>query len=201
VEAGRRRADLSSMRKLLLVVALVVLAVPATAPAKGSGGGHKNAAKECKALRAQMGAEAFRTAFGRKAGKNAFGRCVSTQRKARKAARKRARKACRSEGLRGQAMKRCVRNKISAEPAPKPADYEDAVKECQADQAEDPEDFAAEYGDGPNALAKCVAHEVSDDDDGTETDEPETGDDEGAVEPGSDGPEDSPDDEPDPDEL
>jgi len=200
VQRGWRRAELSRMRKLLLVVLLVVLAVPATAPAEGSGGGSKNAAKECKALRAQMGAEAFRTAFGRKGGKKALGRCVSSQRKARKAARKRARKACRTQGLRGQAMKRCVRNKIASEPAPKPADYEDAVKECQADQAEDPEDFAAEYGDGQNALAKCVAHEVSDDD-GTEADEPETGDEEEGVEPGADDPEDSPADEPDPDSL
>jgi hypothetical protein len=184
------------MRKLLLVVALVVLAAPATAPAKGSGGAHKNAAKECKALRAQMGADAFRTAFGRKAGKNAFGRCVSTQRKARKAARKRARRACRSEGLRGQAMKRCIRNKIADTQSPKPADYEDAVKECEADKAEDPEDFAAEYGDGPNAFGKCVAHEVSDDD---EADEPESepegeGDD---SEEGSEAGDDSPSDEPD----
>ena len=185
------------MRKLLLVVALVVLAVPATAPAKGSGGGRKNAAKECKAMRAQMGADTFRTAFGSKHGKNALGRCVSMQRKARKAARKRARKACRSEGLRGQAMKRCVRSKIAEQPTLKPADYEDAVKECKADQAEDPEDFAAEYGDGPNAFGKCVAHEVSDDDEGTEVDEPETGDDEDGLEPGSDDPEDSPGDEPD----
>src|SRR6185436_14890978 len=53
VQRGWRRAELSRMRKLLLVVLLVVLAVPATAPAKGSGGGSKNAAKECKALRAQ----------------------------------------------------------------------------------------------------------------------------------------------------
>jgi hypothetical protein len=112
------------MKKLLLVVALVVLAFPATAPAKDSGGGHKNAAKECKALRAEMGAEAFRATFGNKRGKNALGRCVSSKRKARKAARKRARSACRSEGLRGQAMKRCVRSKLAEEPTPNTADDE-----------------------------------------------------------------------------
>jgi hypothetical protein len=194
MKADRRRADLSPMKRLLLVVALVVLAVPATAPAKGSGGNHKNAAKECKVLRAEMGADAFRTAFGRKAGKNAFGRCVSTQRKARKAARKRARKACRSEGLRGPAMKRCVRSKLAEEPAPKPADYEDAVKECEADKADDPEDFAAEYGDGPNAFGKCVAHEVSDDD---EADEPESEPEDEGTEPDSEESEDSPAEEPD----
>jgi hypothetical protein len=169
------------MRKLSLVVSLVslvVLAVPASAPAKG-----KNAAKECKALRAQMGTDSFRAAFGGKQGKNAHGRCVSAQRKARKAARKRARKSCRAQGLQGRAMKRCVRATLAEQPAPKPADYEDALKECESDKAEDVEDFATEFGDGPSGLAKCVADEV---------DEPET-------EPGD--VEDSPGDESEPDEL
>ena len=172
------------MRKLSLVVSLislVVLAAPAAAPAKSN-----NAAKDCKALRSQMGADSFRAAFGSKQGKNALGRCVSTQRKARKAARKRARKACRSEGLRGRQMKRCVRTTLAANPAPEGAAYEDAAKECGEEKADDPEGFAAEYGDGPDAIAKCVAHEVSDDDEGTEADEPETED-----------PGDSPGDEPD----
>ena len=166
------------MRKLSLVVALVVLAVPATAPAKGSGPGHKNAAKECKALRAEMGADAFRSAFGGKKGKHALGRCVSTQRKARRDARKRARKACRAQGLRGQAMKRCFRQTLAADPAPAPAEFDRAVEECREDQAEDPETFAAEYGDG---FTKCIADEVADD--------------------GDDDADDSPGDEPEPDEL
>jgi hypothetical protein len=178
------------MRKLWLVVALVVLAVPATAPAKGSGPGHKNSAKHCKALRAEMGADAFRSAFGGKSGKSALGRCVSTQRKARRDARKRARKACRAKGLRGQAMKRCFRQALAADPAPAPAQFDRAVQECRADQAEDPEAFTEEYGDGSNAFGKCVAEEANDDD---EADEPES-------EPGEDGDvEDSPGDEPEPD--
>jgi hypothetical protein len=178
------------MRKLWLVVVLVVLAVPATAPAKGSGPGHKNSARHCKALRAEMGADAFRSAFGGKSGKHALGRCVSTQRKARRDARKRARKACRAKGLRGQAMKRCFRQALAADTAPAPADYEHAVEECRTDQAESPEEFAEEFGDGSEAFGKCVAHEVADD-----SDEPES-------EPGDDdGVEDSPGDEPEPDEL
>jgi hypothetical protein len=182
------------MRKLLLVVSLVVLAVPASAPAKGSGSGHKNSAEHCKALRAEMGASVFRATFGAKQGKHALGRCVSAQRKARKAARKRARKACRAKGLRGQAMKRCFREQLAADPAPAPAEYEHAVEECREDQAEDPEKFAAEYGDGANAFGKCVSHEAADDDDEGE-DEPES-------EPGDDDDvEDSPADEPEPDEL
>jgi hypothetical protein len=174
------------MRKLSLVslvVSLVVVAVPAAAPAKG-----KNAAKECKSLRSQMGADSFRAAFGSKQGKNALGRCVSAQRKASKAARKRARKACKAKGLRGKAMKSCVRVTLAEQPAPKPADYEDAVKECEGEKAEDAEDFATEFGDGANAFSKCVADEVGDDDEGDEPSE-------------DDGVEDSPGDEPEPDEL
>jgi len=178
------------VRKLSLVVALVVLAVPAAAPAKGSGPGQKNSAKHCKALRAEMGADAFRAAFGGKRGKNALGRCVSAQRKARRDVRKRARKTCRAKGLRGQAMKRCLRQALAADPAPAPAEFAHAVEECRADQAEDPEAFADEFGDGSDAFGKCVAHEVADD-----SDEPET-------EPGDDDEvEDSPGDEPEPDEL
>jgi hypothetical protein len=183
------------MKKVLLVVALVVLAFPAAAPAKGGGGEHKNSAKHCKALRAEMGADAFRAAFGGKNKKNALGRCVSAERRAKKAARKRARKACRADGLRGRAMKRCVREQLAAEPVTKPADYQAAVEQCEAEKAEDPAGFAEEYGDGPNAFSQCVADEVSDDTD--EIVEPETGDDEEGVEPSDDAPD--PLDEPEPD--
>jgi len=186
------------MKKLSLVVALVVFAFPAAASAKRGGDGHKNSAKYCKALRAEMGADAFRAAFGGKGHKkNAFGRCVAADRKAKKAARKRARKSCRSAGLRGPAMKRCVRDKLAAEPVAKPAEYQAAVEQCEAERAEDPEGFADEYGDGPNAFSACVADEVSDDTD--EIDEPETGDEtDGAEEPD---PADDSSDEPDPELL
>ena len=149
------------MKKLLLVVALVVFALPAPAPAKGPGGVHKSPAKHCKALRAEMGPEAFRATFAAKRGRNALGRCVSTQRRALNAARKRARRACRAQGMRGRAMKRCMRAKLAAEPAPTPAQYQAAVEECRADQAEDPEGFAEEFGTAPHALAKCVADEIA----------------------------------------
>lgn len=182
------------MRKLSLVLTLVVFAVPATAQAKKpSGGEHKNAAKQCKALRAELGADAFREAFAAKRGKSALGRCVSAKRKERRDARKAARKACRAKGLRGRAMKRCFRQELAADPAPKPAEYQDAVDECRAEQAEDPEGFADEFGDGSNAFGKCVAHEVSDDDGDDEAGE-DDGDESGEVEddPADDSPVDEP---------
>jgi hypothetical protein len=184
------------MRKLLLVVALVVLAFPATAPAKGSGGTFTSPAKECNALRAKMGGAAFQAAFGNKR------RCVATRRKARKAALKRARKACRAKGYRGRAMRRCVRNKLASEPAPKPADYQNAAEECKAKQAEDPEGFADEYGEGSDAYGKCVADEATDEEEADEPgdDEGLDPDDEGADEPESEDVEDLPD-ESSPEEL
>jgi hypothetical protein len=183
------------MRKLSLLLSLVVLAVPAAAQAKKpSGGEHKNAAKQCKAMRAEMGADAFREAFPGKRGKSSLGRCVSAERKERRDARKAARKTCRAKGLRGRAMKRCFREQLAAAPAPQPADYQHAVDECKAEQAEDPEGFAEEFGDGSNAFGKCVSHEVRDGDEGDEPggdegeDEPAEVEDDPADEPGPEDP-------------
>src|SRR5215216_6621445 len=45
----------------------------------------KNAAKECKAERAEIGAQAFADKYGtNKNGKNAYGKCVSAKAKAKK---------------------------------------------------------------------------------------------------------------------
>ncbi len=180
------------MKKLSLVVSLLIFAIPATAQAKSSGGGHKSPAKYCKALRADMGKDAFREAFGTKKGhKNAFGRCVSSQRKAKKAARRRARQACRAEHLTGQPLKRCVREKLAPVVAgPTSEVVNDAVDQCRAEQAEDPEGFAEEYGP-EEAFGNCVAEEIS-----NSADEPgaENSDD-GAEDPGDDSePADEPDD-------
>jgi hypothetical protein len=185
------------MRKLALVVSIVTLVVPATASAKRADAGPKNSAKHCKALRAEMGADAFRAAFG---GKNALGRCVSAQRKARRDARRKARRACRAQGLRGQALKRCFRQELAPVTKPQPVAYEHALEECRAAQAEEPEEFAQEFGTGPDAIAKCVAHEVADgepdkpaDDPGEDTDD--------ADEQDSEEPGDGAAGEPDPEEL
>jgi len=171
------------MKKLSLVVSLLLLAVPATAQAKGSGGEHKNPAKYCKALRAEMGKDAFREAFAAKKGKkDAYGRCVSSQRKGKKSARRAARQACRAERREdprtfeeryrgGHRIKRCVREKLAtAESGPTPEAVKNAVDECRADQAEDPAGFAEEYGP-EEAFGKCVAEEITENADEPEFDE------------------------------
>ena len=170
------------MKKLSLLVALLALAIPAVSSAK-SGAAHKSAAKQCKAMRAEMGAEAFRAAFA-KPSKRAMKRCIVAQKKANKAAKRRAKKACRAEGKRGPALKRCVRNKLAAKPpSAAPEAYKDALAECKASQKEDPEGFAEEYGEGADGLADCVAAQAGADEPGGETSE---GDDPAAEEPSGD---------------
>ena len=171
------------MKKLSVLVALLVFAFPAVASAKG-GADHRSAAKQCKSIRAEMGAEAFRAAFGNQNSKRAMKRCVAKQRKATKAATRRARKSCKASGKRGRALKRCVRGKLAAEPpSAAPEGHTEAVDECKSAQEEDPEGFADEYGEGSEALEQCIA---------AHTDEPEgetsegDGDDPVDEEPGQD---------------
>ena len=184
------------MRKLsLVVVALIAFALPAVSSAKG-GAVHKSAAKHCKALRADMGTEPFRAAFANKRGKHAMGRCVAAQAKAKQAAKRRAKKSCKADGKRGRALKRCVRNKLAAEPAA-PEAFQGAVEECQTEQREDPEAFTDEYGDGEDAFQACVTDHADDqsaedsDDQATDDDDlvdEEPGDDPVADEPDSGSP-------------
>ena len=86
------------MAKLLTLVAVLVFAVPAALAAPPDGKGPQkdkpakaasaqsqatqNAAKQCKAERQSMGAEAFANEYGTNANKrNAFGKCVSQKAK------------------------------------------------------------------------------------------------------------------------
>jgi hypothetical protein len=126
---------------------------------------HSNAAKECKAERAQSdadfgathGGNTFAQQYGSgKNGKNAFGRCVSQKAKANR-----------------------------AEAAQENKDEVSAAKQCKAEQAQSDADFGASHGgktftqqygtnkNGKNAFGKCVsqkAKEQGQDDSGdTET--------------------------------
>jgi hypothetical protein len=81
-------------------VLVAALAMPAGAAAKNSPGEVKNAAKHCKALRAEMGVEAFRAQYGKNKNKrNAFGRCVSKFARAEHRAAQNALHACKEEYL------------------------------------------------------------------------------------------------------
>jgi hypothetical protein len=161
------------MKKLSLVVAVFALAIPA-ASAKG-GAAHKTAAKQCKSMRAEMGAEAFRAAFA-KHGKRAMKRCIAAQKKANRAAQRRARKACKAGGKRGRALKRCIKNKLKAAPlTAAPEGVKEALEECKTAREEDPEGFAELYGEGEEGLEACVAELTAEPGEDEESGEEEPG--------------------------
>jgi hypothetical protein len=176
------------MKRLSLVVALFALAIPAVASAKGDAG-HRSAAKQCKAIRAEMGDEAFRAAFAKHSGKRAMKRCIAAQVKENKAAKRRAKKSCKAAGKRGRALKRCVRSKLEAEaPSAAPQAFKEAVEVCKDAREEDPDGFAEEYGEGAEAFEACIAVQTDEaEDEGSEGDDP------AGEEPGEDEVADAPD--------
>ena len=176
------------MKKLSLVVviALSMFMLPAAAQAKG--GEHKSPVKQCKALGKKMGAQGF-------AGRKAERRLARCQRKLHKAQLRSAKRACRAEGKRGPALKRCVKAKLAGESSPNTEELKNAAKECKALRDEDPEEFTDEYGESPNAFGKCVVDHVDDESDDPEASEGD--DDSGEVADEPDEPE-EPGDEPDP---
>ncbi len=96
----------------------------------------KNAAKQCKAERMELGEAGFAAKYGSgKKGKNAFGKCVSQTAKANKAA------ADKSDA-------RAIAKRKSA------------AKTCAAERKDDPAAFRAKYGTNRNkrnAFGKCVS--------------------------------------------
>jgi hypothetical protein len=72
---------------VIAIVAAAALALPAAAAADGgSQGKAKSPAQQCRAERAQIGADAFKQKYGGKS--NAFGKCVSKKAHEQNAARK-----------------------------------------------------------------------------------------------------------------
>jgi hypothetical protein len=71
---------------------------------------------------------------------------------------------------------------LAKKSAARPETFKAAAGECAAEQAEDPEGFAEEYGDGSEAFANCVAEHADEADDESEDDS----EDEGSEEPDSD---------------
>jgi hypothetical protein len=96
---------------------------------------HKNAAKECKALR-QDDPTGFAEQYGERP--NAYGKCVSSKAKEKEAAA----------------------DQQDQEDA---AEFKNAAKECDALRDGDAAEFAEQYGDRPNAFGKCVSSKASED--------------------------------------
>jgi hypothetical protein len=103
---------------------------------------HKNAAKECKAERDELGQQEFSKQYGteQSKGRNAFGKCVSEKARAKEAAA----------------------DEQDQEDA---TTFKNAAKECAAERDEMGEEaFGAEYGteqsNRRNAFGKCVSKKV-----------------------------------------
>jgi hypothetical protein len=87
-----------SKRFTIGFVLIAALVIPASASAEVSPNDFKNAAKYCKALRAEIGVSTFGTRFGSNGNKhNAFGKCVSKQRNGKHGLVRAARSECQAD--------------------------------------------------------------------------------------------------------
>jgi hypothetical protein len=174
------------MKRFLICAALAVLVVPAASFAGSpSGPDRENAARACRALRAQMGLELFRQTYGtvQSNRKNAFGRCVSQWARAEHQNRTSAREACAAEqadpnfaashdgksfaefyGTGPQhrnAFGKCVSSKAKSASGEARQNTMNAAKQCKAERSElGPAEFRAKYGKNANdrnAFGKCVS--------------------------------------------
>jgi hypothetical protein len=174
------------MKRFLVCAALVALVVPAASFAEGpTGQDRENAARACRALRAQMGLELFRQTYGtvQSKRKNAFGKCVSQQARAERQNRISAREACSAEqadpnfaashdgksfaefyGTGPQhrnAFGKCVSSKAKSAGDEARQETMNAAKQCKAERSElGPAEFRAKYGKNANdrnAFGKCVS--------------------------------------------
>jgi hypothetical protein len=160
------------MKRLIVGGALVAaLAMPIGAVAQPSPSDEKNAAKECKKIRAAAGSEQnFREMFGGK--RNAFGKCVSQRARQNEEQREgspaNASKACKAERAADpQAFKQkyrnhgqCVSSRVreqKQQEAAKDRNEQNAAKKCKAQRKADPQGFAQQWGTRRNAFGKCVS--------------------------------------------
>lgn len=174
------------MKRFLICAVLAALVLPAASFAEGpTGQDRENAARACRALRAQMGPELFRTTYGtvQSNRKNAFGRCVSLEARAERQNRISAREACSTEqadpnfaashdgksfgefyGTGPQhrnAFGKCVSSKAKSASDEARQNTVNAAKQCKAERSElGPAEFRAKYGKNANdrnAFGKCVS--------------------------------------------
>jgi len=164
-------------RMTIFLVAVAALALPGAASAAISPADYKNAAKFCKALRAEMGAEAFKQAYGtNKSKRNAYGKCVSKHARTMDKVHAQAVKECKAEAMQsaqpenapGQgndknALRACVKQKVRRLKAERHDAIDNAAKQCKAERTADPIAFRDKYGTNENksnAFGKCVSTTV-----------------------------------------
>lgn len=168
------------MRKLVYLVALAVLAVPALAVAASPGPADKAAAvKQCTTERAGMGVPAFKLLYGTNANRsNAFGKCVSKLAAQNAKNTTNAAASCRTERAadpaafatkygtgkkHANAFGNCVSQTAKAAAKAQQQATTNAAKACWTERKPDPAAFKAKYGTNANksnAFGKCVSSKV-----------------------------------------
>ncbi|HSC51261.1 MAG TPA: hypothetical protein VLD16_13440 [Gaiellaceae bacterium] len=169
------------MRKLVYLVAVAALAVPAFAVAATPGPADKAAAvKQCTTERGGMGAPAFKLLYGTNANKsNAFGKCVSKLAAQNAKNTTNATASCRTERSgdpaafaakygtgkqHANAFGNCVSQTAKAAAQAQQHATTNAAKACWAERKPDPAAFKAKYGTNANksnAFGKCVSSKVA----------------------------------------
>jgi hypothetical protein len=168
------------MMKWMIAAFLVALVVPVAAFADGAAATPASTANQiCKQAQTTMGASAFGSSFGtNKSKSNAFGKCVSKNAQNAQTDVNNAAKSCKAERTAGpaafitkygtngkpgstgagkNAFGKCVSTKAKALANAQAAAAPSAAKQCKSDAKSDPTAYAANYGNGSDALGKCVA--------------------------------------------
>jgi len=173
------------VRKLVLFIALALVAVPS---ALANNGSSSSPAQRCNAQRTAIGTAAFNQLYGTNANKsNAFGKCVSKLAKADEQNTANASQTCKAErddasfaanhggktfaqfygtNKNGHnAFGRCVSQKAQAAAQTQQQATIKAARACKAEQKTNPTAFKNKYGTNAknksNAFGKCVSQKAS----------------------------------------
>ena len=167
-------------KKLLYLVVVAALAVPAYAVAAESGASaNTSPGQQCAAQRTAMGVAAFKLLYGTNANRsNAFGKCVSKLATQNAKNRSNAAASCRTERTadpdafatkygtgkkHANAFGNCVSQTAKAAAKARQEATTNAAKACWAERKPDPAAFKAKYGTNANksnAFGKCVSGTV-----------------------------------------
>jgi hypothetical protein len=147
---------MKTLRIALVALGIAVIALPASAIAEQGPNGKlkSNAARLCKQLKKDMGAEAFRAAYGNnKTHKNAKGKCVVQTMRTLRSLRREARESCAAEtggNSENKGSGKTRRDCFRAATADDKASVKQAMAECRAELAADPALFDSKYGSDEN---------------------------------------------------
>jgi hypothetical protein len=161
------------MKRLLVMLALAVVAVPAFAT---NPPGTPSAEQQCRDQRTQIGADAFKLIYGTNHNRsNAFGKCVSKTAKTLNQNANAANAACKTEQAadpeafknkygtnknKSNAFGKCVSAAAKAADQQDQSDTINAAKQCKAERKLDPAAFKDKYGTNKNkrnAFGECVS--------------------------------------------